>query len=196
MEEVERLAGLAYPDAAAETVEVLAKDQFIDALSEEDFRLRLRQNKPRTLQQALEQALELESIYQANKQRSKVVREIQLESTPAAQVNKTLVEEGTLETLQCLLNAVQQCVNKPRGRQEPWQSKRKSTSSYQTEPPSLLEVQEGGPHSTVLYRDATEERVEQPPQPSERSSGGAGPRTQSGNGHEPNTRGSVRLVIC
>ena len=47
--------------------------------------------------------MELESIYQANKQRSKVVREIQLESTPAAQLNKSHMEEGTLETLQCLL---------------------------------------------------------------------------------------------
>lgn len=46
-------------------------------------------SKPETLQQALEQALEVESIYQANKQRSKVVREIQLEATPTAQVNKT-----------------------------------------------------------------------------------------------------------
>ena len=77
----------------------------------EEFRLRLRQNKPQTLQQALEQALELESIYQANKQDSNVVREIHLESTPAAQVNKTLMEERTLETLQSPINAVQQCVN-------------------------------------------------------------------------------------
>ena len=115
-EEVEHLARLAYPDATAEMVEVLAKDQFIDALPDEEFRLRLRQSKPETLQQALEQALELESIYQANKQRSKVVREIQLESTPAAQVNKTHLEEGALETLQCILDAVQQCTNKPKGR--------------------------------------------------------------------------------
>ena len=105
-EEVEHLARLAYPDAAAEMVEVLAKDQFIDALPDEEFRLRLRQSKPETLQQALEQALELESIYQANKQRSKVVREVQFESTPAAQVNQTQLEEGALETLQCLLDAV------------------------------------------------------------------------------------------
>ena len=51
-EEVEHLARLAYPDATAEMVEVLAKDQFIDALLDEEFRLRLRQNKPQTLQGA------------------------------------------------------------------------------------------------------------------------------------------------
>ena len=58
----------------------------------DQFRLRLSQSKPYTLQQALEH----ESIYPANKQRSKVVREIQLESI---QVNKTHMEEGTSETL-------------------------------------------------------------------------------------------------
>jgi hypothetical protein len=116
-EEVEHLARLAYPDAAAQMVEVLAKDQFIDALPDEEFRLRLRQGKPGTLQQALEQALELESLYQANKQRSKIVREVQLGSAPAAQVNKTQLEEGALETLQCILDAVQQCTSQSKGRQ-------------------------------------------------------------------------------
>ena len=37
------------------------------------------------------------------------MREIQLESTPAAQVNKTLMEEGSLETLQCLLEELRRC---------------------------------------------------------------------------------------
>ena len=53
-EEVEHWVRLVYPDAAAQMVEILAKDQFIDALPDEDFRIRLRQGKPATLQQALE----------------------------------------------------------------------------------------------------------------------------------------------
>lgn len=44
--DVEHLCRLAYPDASAPMLEVLAKDQFIDALTDEDSRLRLRQNKP------------------------------------------------------------------------------------------------------------------------------------------------------
>ena len=60
-EDVERLVRLAYPDAAESMVEVLAKDQFIDALPEEDMRLRIRQSRPVTLRAALETALELES---------------------------------------------------------------------------------------------------------------------------------------
>ena len=53
-EDVERLVRLAYPEATEAMVEVLAKDQFVDALPEEDMRLRIRQNKPVTLRDALE----------------------------------------------------------------------------------------------------------------------------------------------
>jgi hypothetical protein len=42
-EEVERLATLAYPEAPPEMLELLAKDQFIDALADGDMRLRMRQ---------------------------------------------------------------------------------------------------------------------------------------------------------
>ena len=48
-EDVERLARLAYPEAQPALLEVLVKDQFIDALSDEDMRLRIRQGHPRTL---------------------------------------------------------------------------------------------------------------------------------------------------
>ena len=52
-EDVERLARLAYPEATEAMVEVLAKDQFVDALPDEDMRLRIRQNKPVMLRDAL-----------------------------------------------------------------------------------------------------------------------------------------------
>ena len=57
-EDIEQLIRLAYPDAAEE-ITVLAKDQFIDALPEEDMRLRIRQSRPANLWQALGAALEL-----------------------------------------------------------------------------------------------------------------------------------------
>ena len=79
-ESVERLTRLAYPDASTEMIEILSKYQFIDAITDEDSRLQLRHNKSETLRHALEQALELESIHLANKQRAKVVREVQLET--------------------------------------------------------------------------------------------------------------------
>ena len=78
-EDVERLARLAYPDAPASMIEVLAKDQFVDSLPEEDMRLRIRQSRPKTMREALETALELESYQLASKQRSRTVREARLE---------------------------------------------------------------------------------------------------------------------
>ena len=61
MEDIERLARLAYLDAAPAMLELLVKDQFIDSLTDEDMKLRIRQNRPESLQQTLEAALELES---------------------------------------------------------------------------------------------------------------------------------------
>ena len=80
-EEVERLARLAYPEAPSEMLELLAKDQFIDALADGDMRLRTRQNHPKSLREALQTALELEAFQLANQQRIKPVRGTAIEET-------------------------------------------------------------------------------------------------------------------
>ena len=41
-EDIERLARLAYLDAAPGMLELLAKDQFIDSLTDEDMKLKIR----------------------------------------------------------------------------------------------------------------------------------------------------------
>jgi len=51
MEDIEWLARLAYPDAAPVMLDILAKDQFIQSLTDEDMKLRIRQNHPESLQQ-------------------------------------------------------------------------------------------------------------------------------------------------
>jgi hypothetical protein len=68
-EELERLGRLAYPEASQELQDVLTRDQFIDALSDEDMRLRIKQERPKSLQKASELALELESFQIASKPR-------------------------------------------------------------------------------------------------------------------------------
>ena len=45
-EGIERLTRLTYPEAAEAMVVVLAKNQFIDALPDEDMHLRIRQESP------------------------------------------------------------------------------------------------------------------------------------------------------
>ena len=178
-EEVEHLARLAYPDAAAQMVEILAKDQFIDALPDDDFRLRLRQGKPETLQQALEQALELESLYQANKQRSKIVREIQLKSTPAAQVNKTQLEEGALETLQCILEAVQQRTNQSKGKQRSTNPKGRASRAAGQKPPICSKCKKEG-HIQRFCTEVSSDGDDLTSQSSERRPS-TSPQTCSGN---------------
>ena len=60
-------------------IEVLAKDQFIDALHDEEMRLKVRQSRPSTLHQALEASLELESFELTSRRGPRVAREIVLE---------------------------------------------------------------------------------------------------------------------
>jgi hypothetical protein len=52
-EELERLGRLSYPDASQELQDVLSRDQFVDALPDEDMRLRIKQERPESLQKAL-----------------------------------------------------------------------------------------------------------------------------------------------
>ncbi len=81
-EDVECLARLAYPEVNRPMLEVLAKDHFIDALPDEDTRLKIRQSRPKTLGEALRVALELDSYQQASRQRPRTVRETKLIQDP------------------------------------------------------------------------------------------------------------------
>ena len=53
-EDIEPLARLAYPDAAMPMVELLSKDEFVDALPDEEMRLKIGQSRPDSLREALE----------------------------------------------------------------------------------------------------------------------------------------------
>ena len=106
-EDVERLARLAYPEADESMIEVLAKDQFVDALPDEDTRLRIRQNKPATVRDALRLALELESYQIASRQRTKLVRGTHLEEGPTQLEQSTVASSA--DVLQQLVEAIRQC---------------------------------------------------------------------------------------
>lgn len=110
MEDIERLARLAYPDAAPAMLELLAKDQFIDSLTDEDIKLKVRQSRPGTLQLALEAALELESYQLASRQRGKPVRVAQLDRESDLQsqrLERTKIAGASPE----FLEELQQCMN-------------------------------------------------------------------------------------
>ena len=61
-EELERLVRLAYPDAGEETLSRLAKEQFVVSLRDDDLRQQVMLHRPRTLQEALQDALQVESV--------------------------------------------------------------------------------------------------------------------------------------
>jgi hypothetical protein len=64
---IRRLANLAYPNATAEIRETLSKDQFVDALVDSEMRIRIKQARPRNLNDAIQLAVELEAYNRAEK---------------------------------------------------------------------------------------------------------------------------------
>jgi len=66
---VRRLTNLAYPSAPADLKETLAKEQFVDALASVDMRLRIKQARPTSLNDAVRHAVELEAFHKAERSR-------------------------------------------------------------------------------------------------------------------------------
>ena len=66
-----RLASQAYPEAVPHLQDSLAKDQFIDALEDREIRIKLRESGPKTLDEAVHRALQIEAMYEAESRRSK-----------------------------------------------------------------------------------------------------------------------------
>jgi hypothetical protein len=131
-------------------VDVLAKDQFVDLIPEEDMRLRIRQHRPATLRAALETALELESYQLASRQKARFVKEIQLERELPVQSMTT--PKGTADpgdVLQQLVAALEHCrdLKAPASKKERTQTGRsslvcwkcKQTGHRRAECPLLLE---------------------------------------------------------
>ena len=73
-EYVETLTRATYPDASAELQDIMARDNFIDALPDDDVRLKIHQSRPPSLQAALESAIELESFRLASRHRGRLWR--------------------------------------------------------------------------------------------------------------------------
>lgn len=67
--DLERLVRLAYPRAQSDLQDTLAKDQFKDALLDDESHIRIRHGRPESIQGALRLALEMESYHLANRWR-------------------------------------------------------------------------------------------------------------------------------
>ena len=66
-QDIRRLTNLAYPTAPKDLRETLAKEQFIDALVNSDMRLRIKQARPKNLNDAVRYTVELEAFNRAER---------------------------------------------------------------------------------------------------------------------------------
>ena len=96
-------------------LELLAEDQFIDLLTDEDTKLRIQQNHPESLQLALEAVLELESYHLASRHHAIPVCSAQLDfesdytqSRRKRRTRPSGVSSNVLEELQQYVNKIQQ----------------------------------------------------------------------------------------
>lgn len=67
---VRRLARLAHPEAGRILQDVLARDQFMDVIVDEDVRWKVLQSQPKTLDDALGVALETDALFACERQRN------------------------------------------------------------------------------------------------------------------------------
>ena len=102
---IKKLVRQAYPGVHQDVVETLAIDHFIDALTDSDIRLRVREFDPKTLADAEKSALRLESHKIADKQRHRIVGQIE---TNTEQNNDRTQKESSpnLHKLQRSLNSL------------------------------------------------------------------------------------------
>ena len=84
---IRKLTRQAYPCASDDLRKILALDHFIDALPDADMRLRLRESHPKNIGEAETQAIRLETHRLADKQRGRMVRNIECEQVNNAEVN-------------------------------------------------------------------------------------------------------------
>ena len=134
-EDIELLARLAYPQTTQSMLDLLAKDQFIDSLPDEDMRLRIRQSRPSSLREALRVAVELDSFQQASRQRSRPVRGVKMEESPQQTPGISEADKKQSDRPQWvddLLKAIQGCLEQrgganPQSRAPGTTGKRRST---------------------------------------------------------------------
>ena len=64
---IRRLANLAYTTTPTEIRETLSKDQFVDALQDSEMRIRIKQARPKYVNDAIQLAVELEAYNRAER---------------------------------------------------------------------------------------------------------------------------------
>lgn len=93
-QDVRKLTNLAYPTATADLKEILAEEQFIDALRDPDMSLRIKQARPVDLNDAVRHAVELQAFQSADKK-------MQENQDMSEQQKKTSVKSKSVILIRC-----------------------------------------------------------------------------------------------
>ena len=107
-QDIRRLTNLAYPTAPSDLRETLAKEQFIDALVSSDMRLRIKQARPKNLNDAVRHAVELEAFNRAERQHLEGQGFIRLASDKEIGQNSKIEED--MKTLQKSVSDMQKAI--------------------------------------------------------------------------------------
>ena len=104
---IKKLSRQAYPNANLDVIEALALDHFIDALTDSDIRLRIREIGPKSLTEAEAMAVRLEAHRIADRQRTRLVGKIEQE-IPDNEPKKT---QNQMSSINRNVDHLQQQVN-------------------------------------------------------------------------------------
>lgn len=102
---IRRVATQAYPRVPMEVVETLAKEQFIDALIESNMRLRIKQERPNNLNDAIRLEVELEAFVKAEQKQ----KESQGFIRPVAQA-ESIDDKSNSEALATTIEKLQKSI--------------------------------------------------------------------------------------
>ena len=102
---IRKLTRQSYPNASQDVIEALSLDHFIDALTETEIRLRLREVSPKTLSEAEKIAVRMEAHRIADKQRLRLVGKVEQNAPPHEQNNQMSLSSPSQSSLEkCLEN--------------------------------------------------------------------------------------------
>lgn len=130
---IKKLTRQSYPKVSQDVIEALALDHFIDALTETEIRLRLREVGPKTLAEAEKIAVRMEAHRIADKQRARLVGHVE-----QGNQNTVTSKESTLEqqmdkfnkSIESIQKSLQNFAQNQNTRRQPYYHNNPNTYNY------------------------------------------------------------------
>ena len=134
-QDIRKLTNLAYPTASIDLKEILAKEQFIDALRDADMRLRIKQARPVDLNDAIRHAVELQAFQSSEVKMQETrgfVRAVEKDSPEDKSIKTDKLLKDISETLTSLKLDVK-ALKEKQSRQSSWEKRGNDISRNQKE---------------------------------------------------------------